>query len=1407
MKNRYKIGCLDNFSRYFRQMTILEEYNNKIQRVFFYTFVLGRIIEKNYLCIKRTSDIIILSMKSIRFILFYIFLFSILPLHAEYFRKIGLPNGLTQPSVMSICQDNLGRMWFGTLEGLNVYDGNRVTPMKGWVQDADSTVWLGNNIIDLRMDQRGDLFFLADFNLMKYEVKTEKLRRLSSVGRTSAIASYKGQIWYVSQDTLFSLDPETSEKKMFAKLNQSRIANTLLVNEEKIYIGFRHGMLILDRKTKKPELILKDENVRCIYESQNKELWIGTRMNGLYRMTPDGKFSRIPYICDEDVNKNLKSSQIRQFVEDDNHNIWIGTFDGLYKYDSKEDEYRLIQIPEKVGGLTHPSIYSLYKDKQGIIWVGTYYGGVNFFDPKKDSYAYYEYDLVAQEDLYYSYIGDMLFDKNDCIWVCTDGGGVTCMDKNWKVIHQFTSGDKKSLLHNNVKCIAYDEKREHIYVGTYLGGLSRYDMKTGQFHHYLHDYRKGYAYPDEIVNYMKLKDDKLFMLANNGLFLLDLETQNFTKFKIPSKYCLDLGVDDDGVVYVTTWNGFIYFDVNNPQAKKEVVLNEKDCRSMLTRILVTSDGVYFTTLGSGVIYFNKKTKEISRFTSEKGHLLSNFCYNICQNKDGNILISSDKGVSLYNTETKAFRSINLTRIFKNNHIINKCGLISNDGLVYVGGTQGVVTLEENEFKKTNRMDSVPDFYFSRLIVEGQLIYPGDNTGILDSSIAFTSSLNLKHDQNNFYVGFALSDYEQKIPERSFLYKLEGSNKEWIKTNEMSVRYTNLDPGNYTLRVVMLINGQRAKEIQLDICVASPWYNTWIAWIVYILFFVVLLNYILANRVAKRTLSLKLENERSEKLHIAQLNHEKLVFFTNVSHEFRTPLTLLMSHVDILLQKHSFSPTIYNQLLKIRKNAEQMNNLISELLEFRKLTQNHQKLQVKQQDMSAFLKEIFLPFVDYAGQRRITYENHFPIEPVSCTFDEHLLEKVVYNLLSNAFKYTSDGGKIIISGKTTADTVEISVSDNGVGLSEKDVSQIFVRFYQGDNQQKVQVQSPGTGIGLALCKVIVEKHHGTISVRSIVGEGSVFTVRLPRSLEAYRSDDQIEWMDGNQEKSYVVGSMPSFDTMLSDETLKSLDENHEENFTEVEKKHTVLLVEDNVELLQILQDLFSPLYQVVTATNGEEGLQKVYECKVDLIISDIMMPKMTGTEMCLQLKNNIDYCHIPIILLTALDSTERNIEGLSRGADDYVTKPFHAGLLLARANNLIRSRLLIQHQFEKRPMSEIDLTSINPLDKDLLKKVTTIIEEHIDDPLFDIPLLCKELGISRSLIYAKFKALTGMTPNNFILNFRLKHAATLLKQYKDMPISEVSDRSGFNSPVYFSQCFKKQFGMTPHNYKKEHMDEK
>lgn len=1347
-------------------------------------------------------------MRITRLIFTYLFLFVAFSLHAAYFQKIGLNEGLTQPSVMSIHQDKLGRMWFGTLEGINVYDGEKVTPYKGWVPSTDSLIWLGNEILDIVSDQSGDLYFLSDYNLMKYDLKNETFHRLFDDEMAKGLTEYNGRVWFMKNDSIFNINPDTHTYEFAVRLDSTLQVNDLVVTKEKFYIGHQNGLYVIDRQDYTAEKFLEGLKVTYLFVSSKKDLWIGTRMHGMYWMDPKGEMHQVPFSSDPTVG--VQSHQIRQFVEDNDKNVWFGTFDGLHKYDVVTHEYKLIKVPENMGGLTHSSIYSLYKDKQGIIWVGTYWGGVNYFDPKNNNYVFYQYDLASKEKLYYSYLGSMVLDKDYNIWICTDGGGLSCMNNQWKVVQHFTAGHPNSLLHNNVKDIAYDKERDVIYIGTYLGGLSRFDIRTGRFFNYLSDYSQTRTRPGAIVNFVKIRNDKVYLMADNGFFILDCKTQLFQKIELPADLKLGFDVDEYDNLYVIGWNSFAYLNLKSPENIKRVSLEGKGCNSQLTKIVAYGDGVVLSSLGSGLFYYNLRNENVTHFSYEKKQLPSNYCYNLCLTSEGNVLVSSDRGVTYYNPRIDKFSTVDFKYYYPDTHIIKDCGLLSgNEGTVFVGSTKGLITFKEREFHKDKQESTAPNFYFSKLEVENQRIVPHDNMKILTMSMPFTKSIRLASNQKNVTICYATSDYELSLTGKSFKYKLEGLDKDWSKTSDRKVHYANLQPGDYTLRVALLDYDKVVNEIQLAIYVASPWYNTWWAWGLYLITIILVTRFLVKNRIAKRELSLNLENERKEKEQIEQLNHEKLVFFTNVSHEFRTPLTLLISHVDILLQKHSFSPTIYNQVLQIRRNAEQMNNLITELLEFRKLTQNHLKLQIAQHDMGPFLKEIFLPFVDYAHQRHITFENQFPMETVLCAFDEKLMAKVVLNLFSNAFKYTGDGGQITLQGKVTADEVEFSVKDTGVGLTEKDVSRIFVRFYQGENAQKNNVNSPGTGIGLALCKAIVERHHGEIFVKSAVGEGSVFTVRLKRSLDCFRNDPQAEIVDTLKEKSYVVDSLTTSMSaeLMSPEELINSDEEGTENTNEPkEKEHAVLLVEDNVELLQILKELFEPFYQVYTATNGEDGLKKVYEQKIDLIVSDVMMPKMSGTEMCLQLKNNIDYCHIPIILLTALDSTEQNIEGLSRGADDYVTKPFHAGLLLARANNLIRSRLLMQHQFDKKPMSEIDLTSINPLDQDLLKKVTDIIEQHIDDPLFDIPALCQELGISRSLIYAKFKALTGMTPNNFILNFRLKYAATLLKQYKNIPISEVSDRSGFNSPVYFSQCFKKQFGMTPHNYKKEHASE-
>ena len=1322
---------------------------------------------------------------------------------AEYFRQIGLSEGLTQPSVMAIYQDQLGRMWFGTREGINMYDGRRITAFKGWSgkQEANSSIWLGNEVSSITGDKSGNIFFLIDRNIIKFDIRTEKFKCLSNSFRIPALTSFGGDIWYMEHDSLFCYPSGVEEPVFRLKTHITASVNCLTLLEDKICIGTRDGVVFVDRSLQKQTQILKGNDIYQIFQSSQKELWIGTRMHGLYRMDEEGTLTQVPYTPGQ--SSGVSSWQIRNFVEDGEHNIWFGTFDGLQKYDYKTKEYSLVQIPRYVGGLNHPSIFSLCKDTQGTIWVGSYFGGVNYFTPKQDDFIHYDYEHNVAEGVYYSYIGDMIVDKDKRIWLGTDGGGISCIDENWNVIHQFTAGSRNSLPHNNVKSICYDESNECLYIGTYLGGLSRYDICTGQFHNYLESSKGDASVPNEVIYHVKLWKGRLYLSARNGVFCLDIKTQKFQKLNFPEAYYEYIDIDPEGYIYLSGWNNIIFAHLDHPEKMSRIPVPEsKNIR--ITRLLATNDGMYISTLGAGLLYYDKNSRKVSWYTSENSQLPSDYCYNLSLSRTGNVLITSDNGVTCYSPRSGSFTTIDLMENFPSIHIINGCGIFASDeNRILVGDTKGITAFYEKEFSQVNTYHNTPDLYFTQLWINNQIITPEDETGVLSQALPYTSKLKLKYNQNNLVIGFTAPDYKQLLSQKQFQYKLEGFDDKWIETDQPEVHYTNLDPGTYTLRIASVVHSEGGErmadnEISMQIAISSPWYATWWAWMLYMIAFMGSLYYFISNRIAKRTLAFSLEKERFEKQQIEQLNQEKLVFFTNVSHEFRTPLTLIISHIDVLLQNSSLPPSVYNQIFRIRKNAQHMNNLISELLEFRKLEQNHKVLKIAERDMVSFLKEIYFSFTDHAHLRHIDYVFQLSDAPVPCWFDAQLLEKVFFNLLSNAFKYTADDGSIIVSGKSTGQEIEISISDTGAGIAEHEVPQIFKRFFQADNQKKGEYTSLGTGIGLALSKSIVERHHGSISVESELGKGSVFTIRLPRTISAFQEDPNVQMVNQSQEQFIVPESL----TPLPET------ENYSMESAEIDssgkQQHTVLLVEDNEELLQILKELFVPFYEIVCATNGEEGLQQVYGQKIDLIISDIMMPKMSGTEMCLQIKNNIDFCHIPIILLTALNSTEQNIAGLNRGADDYITKPFHARLLLARANNLIRNRLLMQHQFDKKPISEIDLTSINPLDKDLLKRTSQIIEEHIDDTEFDIPVLCRELGIGRSLLYTKFKALTGMTPNNFILNFRLKYAATLLQKYPDIPIAEVSDRSGFNTPIYFSQCFKKQFGTTPANYKKKNV---
>ncbi|MEG2331179.1 MAG: two-component regulator propeller domain-containing protein [Bacteroides sp.] len=1314
--------------------------------------------------------------------------------YAEFFKHIGAADGLSQSSVMAIYQDQLGRMWFGTREGINMYDGRQMTVYKGEAPSyahPSYPLLIGNEVSGITGNKEGDLFFIVNGALLRYDIRKESFEELRAEG-VMAINSFQGEVYLATNDSIFRY-LALQKKIEFRAKTYLKDVNYILPDKGAFYIGAKQGIYCLTND-RPPQCLLAGVDVYRIFKSSKQEFWIGSRTQGLYRMNKHGVISQVPY--KQLSGKGISSVQIREFVEDKKGNIWFGTFDGLQRYNAQTDSYSLIRTGSRPGSLNHSSIFSLYQDMQGTIWVGSYYGGVNYFNPDNNIFSYYAYNPDRSDCLNYPFAGAMVEDKEQNLWVCTDGGGLSCLDHISGRFRTYTAG-RGSLPHNNLKSICYDAKRDYLYIGTHMGGLSRYDRRRGLFHNYLYDSPANGPAPNDVIFQVYFCNDRLYVSARNGLFVMDPDTDQF-QLLYSGEYYLSFDVDAEGGIWLATGMTLIHFYPGQAAKEEKINLQDFGCRFWITKVLVGHDGqVYIATLGSGLFCYNPRTKSLVSYTSEKSQLLSNYCYNLVETLQRHLLITGNRGATLFNPIQKTFRSIELGSGLSLSSIINGCGVCAHsNGEIFIGGTSGLTSFREEDL---NMKYPQPKLYFTNLYVNNTRITPSDPSEVLTEALPFTKEVSLKASQNNLTLEFATSNYIDILNNTWYEYKLEGFDREWLLTTENSLKYTNLDPGTYTLLVREKgnsLNARETQEISLHIRISPPWYLTWWACLLFLSSAVFVGFWLYRVRYVRRTLALSLEKERVEKLHIEKMNQDKLRFFTNVSHEFRTPLTLIISQIELLLQNATMSPAVYNQVLKISKHARQMRDLISELLDFRKFDQHHIQLKIREQDLNSFVQESYLSFLEYASGREIDYQLASSVEDVSIWIDPWQMKKVLFNILSNAFKHTDNKGSIRVTVTESEESVCIAVKDSGKGISQKDQKLIFDRFYQVEEAQTDAMGSRGTGIGLALTRSIIEMHHGSIEVESTLNQGSCFFVKLPKGRTIFEQDAEISFDENREEPTLQAGTLPD-DVFISECFTEESDARGEGSL----EKRTVLLVEDNLELLEILKQIFTPLYRVLTAANGEEGLMITINEKPDLVVSDVMMPVMTGTEMCMQMKENILICHIPVVLLTALDTLEQNLDGLKRGADDYITKPFNARMLLARCNNLIRNRLLAQSRFAKETTTSIDMLVANPLDKAFLDKVSKVVNEHIDNVDFDIAILCKELGVGRTLLHTKFKALTGMTPNEFVLNHRLKQAAQLLHSESYLHISEIADRLGFGSPRYFTRCFKNQYGMSPLEFRK------
>lgn len=1314
------------------------------------------------------------------------------------FSHLTTDDGLSQFSVNSLYVDEKGVVWIGTREGLNRYNGNGITTFK--LQKNDPNSLFSNMVLHITGNRAGKLYLACTGGVAELDMVTMKFKTLLQENINGIY--YREKLFISRGNKIFQWEEKSGKLIPYYTLPHKEAVIAFMHRDSKgnFWLGTENAGLFKLNARQELSHPIPTGNISDIYEDSAHELWVGTWEAGVYRVMENGMTENLCHNPDDP--ESLSSNFVRACCEDDNGTIWLGTFNGLNRYDRRTGTFRYFNADGRPHSLTHSSIWCIVKDLQGTLWMGTYFGGVNYFNPEYEIYTHYRTSEVESQGLSSPIVGRMLEDDNGRLWIGTEGGGLNVYDRKTGTFKWYRhEKGRNSLSHNNVKALYHDEKGEIMWIGTHLGGLNRLDIPTGTFTHYKTKEGDPHTLPSDIIRDLEPYKEKLLIATQNGICLFDPQTgvceQMFKNSQQGKriKMVADLHIDREGTLWIaTTGEGvFTYRFDTERLTNYHVVPGSANSLSNNNINSITEDSygnLWLATSGSGLdLYHPNGTFE--NFDTQKNGLASDCVYDICESstQKGHLLIITNQGFSQFDYPGKTFYNYNTDNGFPLTAVNENALYMTRDGEVFLGGIQGMVSFYE---KNLNFGHKPYQILLSRLFVNGKEINPGDETQILDKALCYMDQITLNADQSVFNVEFSTSDF---IPanRQAFAYRLEGFSKDWtpIRRGQNTITYTNLNPGKYTL-VIKAKDGEEGKgqEVRLLIKVLPPFYKTLTAYLFYFFVVAALFWFFIRSYNSKIKLRESLKYEQKHIHDLEELNQSKLRFFTNISHEFRTPLTLIVGQVETLLQLQSFTPTVYSKVLNIYKSSLQLRELITELLDFRKQEQGHMKIKVARHNLADFLYENYLLFQEYAKSRQISLAFESDEKNIEVWYDQKQMQKVINNLLSNALKYTKEGDAITLRVRKEKNNAFIEVEDNGVGIPKQEQEKIFDRFYQTEQLESF-ASGNGTGIGLALTKGIVELHQGEIRVKSEPGKGSCFFIALKLG-NAHFDKEQISLQPETDEPiEQCVIETEEWDNTLMEE------------WTEGKRigDAKILIVEDNEAIKQMLANLFETFYQVITASDGEEALEKVHSEMPNLVLSDVVMPRMSGTELCKKIKSDFNTCHIPVVLLTARTAIEHTIEGLRIGADDYITKPFNIHILMSRCNNLVNSRILLQEKFSKQPQAMPHILATNPLDKKLLDRATTIIEEHLEDTDFNVNTFATEMGMARTNLFTKLKAITGQTPNDFILSIRLKKGALLLRNNPELNITEVSDRIGFSSPRYFSKCFKDAYKINPLAYRR------
>lgn len=1324
---------------------------------------------------------------------------------------LDISKGLSHNQINTQFKDSRGYMWFGTASGVSRYNGYSVRTYRNNV--LDTTTISDNLVLRIAEDPHGRIW-INESNVYSYELdrfSQNATRYLKEYGIEpgpirSIIKDKQGRFWFLHATRgLYRYEKDKGPAVNFQSDPQD--PQTIFTNRisaladagKHLWVIHLNGVLekvdgtsgkVLMRNT-----ALRDRHKGDLRDYQfiiddEDALWIfsANAANGLFYYQP--RTNTFRFINETSSGLKLNNDIVRGIVQDNRGRIWIGTDHGGINVIDKEKQtvQYLLHRPEDDKGISQNSITSLYKDPEGIIWMGTFKKGVSYYHENIVRFPLYKHFSSDAGSLPFEDVNRFVEDDKGNLWIGTNGGGLIYFDRANGKFKQYKhhAADANSLS-NDVIVSLYIDKNKQLWVGTYYGGLNRFDGK--KFTRYKHNPLDPRTISDDnIWEIFEDSDGNIWIgTLYRGLDLYDPRTNSFKHFRngdvnsVKSNYINAMMEDNKGNIWIGTDNGI---DVLEKETGRflHYGYDASNDRSLsnnhVLHILQDSFGKIWIGTREGFNLFDEGTKDFTVFREEHG-LPHNSVLTVLEDDNTNLWLSTPNGLTNLLIDRKAqdgklkfvFKTYDETDGLQGRQFNENAAYKTKKGELIFGGANGfnVFKPENLSFNKTIPRVILTDFQvFNKSVAVGEEI---SGRVVLPQAISETRELTLKHTDNVLSIEFAALNYFHP-DKNSYRYKMEGFDEAWVNASGKSFRvtYTNLDPGTYTLRIKAANNDGVWNEegASLKIHILPPFWGTPLAFILYALVFIGALLIARKILVERERMKFRLAQQRQEAKQMHELDLMKIKFFTNVSHEFRTPLTLILTPLEKML-KTTVDPDQHDQLNLIQRNARRLLNLVNKLLDFRKLEVDEVNFNPSEGDMVLFVKDTVYSFSDLSEKKDISLSFRSSLASLETIFDQDKLEKILFNLLSNAFKFTPQHGSVSVELKRFAKAdddkwIEISISDTGIGIAPENQEKIFERFFQEDLPKSMVNQ--GSGIGLAITKEFVKVHGGEISVVSEQGKGSTFRIQLPVNevtLTSYTSTD---------DEDSIVRDEPQFPLLL--------------------------LVEDNEDFRFYLKDNLKHSYRIAEAKDGAEGWSKAISLLPDLIVSDVMMPNMNGLELCQKIKSDSRTSHTAVILLTARSSEEHKLEGFEGGADDYITKPFSFELLQSRIKNLIHQREIFQKDFRRLMEVKASDLTITSLDETLIRKAIECVENNIAETDFSVEDLSHELGMSRVHLYKKLMALTGKSPLEFIRSIRLQQAAQLLEK-SQLSVSEIAYKVGFNNPKYFARYFKDQYGVLPSAY--------